>query len=141
MRILANYSCRNNGGENFQVTFETSGDTPVEQANAVVDDLFALAKAAIQRQINPAAQPVATPEGVTIPQPVKSNNGNGNGNGKYTNGNGNGKPHPKESEAPISAKQQSLLLKLSKEKGQRIEGLHAMSMSSASEKIKELLAA
>ncbi|MFH2068424.1 MAG: hypothetical protein ABII89_03050 [Candidatus Omnitrophota bacterium] len=74
MRILANYGCRNNG-ENFSVTFETMGDVPKEQADSVVDSLFNLAKAAVERQINP--------EGIPESAHPKTDNGNGNGgNGK-----------------------------------------------------------
>jgi hypothetical protein len=136
MRILANYSFRNNG-DSYQVTFETSGDVPREQAESEVDELFLLAKAAIQRQVNPSGNHEAPrKEEVVIPEPKK----NGNGSHSNGNGNGNGKPYPKESEAPISAKQKSLIMKLAKERGQYVEGLNEMNMSSASEKIKELLA-
>lgn len=50
MRILANYGYKNNG-DSYSVTFETTGDVPIEKASSTVDDLFKLAKEAIQRQI------------------------------------------------------------------------------------------
>jgi len=76
MRILANYGCRTNG-ENFSVTFETFGDVPREQTDSVVDSLFILAKAAVQRQINPEGIP-------EVAKPKTGNGGNGGsgGNGK-----------------------------------------------------------
>ncbi|MBI4652120.1 hypothetical protein HY745_12775 [Candidatus Desantisbacteria bacterium] len=51
MRILANYGYKNNG-DSYSVTFETTGDVPIEKASSTVDDLFKLAKEAIQRQIS-----------------------------------------------------------------------------------------
>ena len=52
MRRLANYGYKNNG-DSYSVTFETIGDVPKDIADSVVDDLFAMAKAAIERQVNP----------------------------------------------------------------------------------------
>lgn len=69
MRILANYGYKNNG-DSYSVTFETTGDVPMEMAPDVVDDLFRQAKEAIQRQ-------------------VQQKNGNG-GAGHYQKENGNG---------------------------------------------------
>ena len=138
MRILANYGYKNNG-DSYSVTFETMGDVPKDQADGVVDELFSMAKRAIERQVNPSGnQDVSHKDGVVIPEPKK----NGNGNGKHTNGNGNGngKPHPKDPEAPISVKQRSLIIKLAKERGQFIEGLSEMNMTEASDVIGELLA-
>ena len=60
MRILANYGYKNNG-DTYSVTFETMGDVPKEQADTVVDGLFRLAKAAIQRQLNAEADPFEFP--------------------------------------------------------------------------------
>ena len=139
MRILANYTHKNNG-DSYSVSMEMMGDVPMNMADQVVDDLFAKAKAAIQRQVAPEVQ-VEEPkkEPVTIPEPRKAN-GNGNGNGKHANGNGNGKPVMKDPEAPISAKQRSLIIKLAKEKGEFIEGLSTMNMGDASHVIEELLA-
>ena len=139
MRILANYGYKNNG-DSFMVSMETLGDCPKEQVDATVDELFRMARSAIQRQVAPEVQ-VEEPkkEPVTIPEPRKAN-GNGNGNGKHANGNGNGKPVLKDPGAPISAKQRSLIIKLAKEKGEFIEGLSTMNMGDASHVIEELLA-
>jgi hypothetical protein len=126
MRILANYGYKNNG-DSYQVTFETMGDVPKEQSDAVVDQLFALAKAAIERQLNPTPEE----EEVIIPEPRKQSNGNGK--------NGNGKPIMKNPEAPITAKQKQLIIRLAKEKGDFIEGLNDMSMGEASSIIENLL--
>lgn len=60
MRILANYGYRTNG-DSYSVTFETVGDVPPEQAPQVVDELFRLAKEAIQRQINPQQEEILKP--------------------------------------------------------------------------------
>jgi len=49
MRILANYGYKNNG-DSYSVTFETTGDVPLEQADKTVDDLFRRAREAIARQ-------------------------------------------------------------------------------------------
>lgn len=70
MRILANYGYRTNG-DSYSVTFETVGDVPPEQAPHVVDELFRLAKEAIQRQINPQQEEILKPR-------------QGNNNGKAT---------------------------------------------------------
>jgi hypothetical protein len=56
MRILANYSCKS--GENtYCVTFESLGDISRGSAEIEADDLFRMAKEAVQRQIN--SQPKA----------------------------------------------------------------------------------
>ena len=75
MRILANYGYKTNG-ETYSVTFETMGDVDQNQAPKVVDELFKLAKEAIQRQINP--QPQEDEEILKVKQ--ESNNYNNNGN-------------------------------------------------------------
>ncbi len=136
MRILANFSYRN-GVDSYQVSFETSGDVPKDQADAEVDELFSLAKRAVMRQVNPVVHQ-DTPhkeDVVVIPEPKKLTNGNGNG--EHANGNGNGKAHP---DAAISAKQKGLIIKLAKERGRRIENLDQLGMAKASELIKDLLA-
>lgn len=139
MRILANYSYRNNG-DAYQVSFETSGDVPKDQADAEVDLLFSLAKRAVLRQVNPVAnQAEAHKEDVVIPEPKAHANGNGNGK-SHSNGNGNGSSQSKDAFAPISAKQKGLIIKLSKERGRRIENLDQLGMAKASELIKDLLA-
>jgi len=121
IRILANYGYKNNG-DSYSVTFETVGDVPKEQSDKVVDELFALAKAAIERQVNPKPK-----EEVVIPEPKKHN------------GNGNGKPQMKDPSAPISPKQKSLIIRLAKERGEFIEGLNDMNMGEASSIIENLL--
>lgn len=56
MRILANYSYKS-GDNNYCVTFETMGDVPRGHADAEADDLFALARQAIQRQLSAQPKP------------------------------------------------------------------------------------
>lgn len=126
MRILANYGYKANG-DTYSVTFETVGDVPKEHTEAVVDELFALAKAAIQRQINPASAPLEShqKEEIPIPQPRK---------------NGNGKPKLKDPDAPATRKQKSLIARLAKERGRFIEGLNSLTMGEASATIDELMA-
>jgi len=152
MRILANYGYKNNG-DSYSVTFETTGDVPKDQGDAVVDELFSMARRAIERQINPATNQegphtneVVIPEVVKRPDSgVNGNGGNGNGKPAKGNGNGNGnggngKHHLKEPGAPISPKQKSLIIKLSKQRRRVIDALDEMSMASASKVIEELLA-
>jgi len=136
MRILANYGYRNNG-DTYSVTFETMGDVPRDQADATVDELFRMAKAAIERQINPEADPLEFPpeEEVTIPQPIRLEQGQ-----RERNNNNNGKPQLKDPDAPATKKQKSLIIRLAKERGQFIEGLNSLTMQEASEKIDELMA-
>ncbi len=123
MRILANYGYKTNG-DSYMVSFETSGDVPKEQGDSVVDELFSMARRAIERQINPTEP---HKDEVVIPE-VKKPAG------------GNGKPHPKDTGAPISPKQKTLIIKLSKQRKRVIDGLNEMSMAEASSTIKELLA-
>jgi len=125
MRILANYGYKTNG-ETYSVTFETVGDVAKENADAVVDELFRMAKAAIQRQLNPEVDPLEfPPQEEEIPQPKR---------------NGNGRPQLKDPSAPATRKQKSLIAKLAKEKGRFIEGLNSLTMQEASEVIDELMA-
>ena len=125
MRILANYTHKTNG-DSYSVSMETLGDCPKEQVDAITDELFQMAKSAIQRQINPEIrlEDSSHKEGVTIPEPKQAN----------------GKPAMKDPGAPISAKQKSLIIKLAKEKGEFIKGLGEMNMGDASHVIEELLA-
>ena len=111
------------------------GDVQKESSEAVVDELFRLAKAAIQRQINPEADPLEFPpkEEVLIPQPTRPEQ-------SRREGNGNGKPHLKDPDAPATKKQKSLIIRLAKERGQFIDGLNDFTMQEASEKIDELMA-
>lgn len=140
MRILANYGYKNNG-DTYSVTFETIGDVQKERADVVVDELFAMAKAAIERQVNPQINPAADPlefppkeeKGkITIPQPTRPEQSRGKENG-------NGKPQLKDPTAPATKKQKSLIIRLAKERGQFIEGLNNLTMQEASEKIDELM--
>lgn len=118
MRILANYGYKNNG-DSYSVTFEQMGDVPRDLADSVVDDLFSLAKSAIDRQINPKPK-----EEVVIPEPKK---------------NGNGKIQPKDPHAQITPKQKSLIIKLAKERGEFIKNLDSFTISEASDLIEELM--
>ena len=130
MRILANYGYKNNG-DSYSVTFETMGDVPKDIANSVVDDLFAMAKSAIERQVSPEIKVEATPhkEIVVVPETK-------NGNGK----NGNGKIQIKDPSLPITAKQKQTIVRLAREKGDFIDGLDMMTMGEASKVIEDLLA-
>lgn len=129
MRILANYGYRANG-DSYSVTFETMGDVPRENADGVVDELFSLAKQAIQRQVNGEVDPLEFPpkEEVVVPKPRKNGNSN------------NGKPQIKDPDAPATKKQKGLIVKLAKERGQFVDGLNSLTMGEASEKIDELMA-
>jgi hypothetical protein len=61
MRILANYGYKTNG-DSYSVTFETVGDVDQKEAPKVVDELFRLAKEAIQRQLNPEKEEILQPK-------------------------------------------------------------------------------
>ena len=102
MRILANYSYKSNG-DSYSVTYETSGDVPRGQADIEADDLFALAKSAIQRQLSAQPKP-----------------GNCNCN------------------APITARQKHLVIRLARERGQFID-LEGMTVHVASDLIERLM--
>jgi len=156
MRILANYGYKNNG-DSYSVTFETVGDVPKEHSDSVVDELFGMAKRAIERQIHSVADaevsasrsdttknnsirdPLGFPpqekHDIAIPEPKK--NLNGNGSASYSNGN---KHQLKDPGAPATPKQKSFIVKLAKERGQFIDGLNSYTMQDASEKIAELMA-
>lgn len=133
MRILANYGAKSNG-DSYSVTFETMGDVPATQAPATVDELFRLAREAVQRQISGghatvARQPVEDP--VPVPRPVRTS-ANGNGSGR--------KPAIKDPTQPASPKQIGLIRRLAREKGAWLEGLEDLTMGEASAKIDELKA-
>ena len=130
MRILANYGYKDNGNT-YSVTFETVGDVPKEKSDATVDELFRLARAAIQRQLHGSAGPSAPVETVIIPEPTWPDERRGNRNGK---------PQLKDPTAPATKKQKSLIIRLAKERGQFIEGLNDLTMQEASETIDELMA-
>ena len=135
MRILANYGYKTNG-DSFSVTFETMGDVPADKAPATVDELFRLAREAVQRQALTAD--LADPAPVTVPKPALSR---AEGPAPASPGNGNGRrPSPKDPTLPASPKQVRLLKQLARQTGTWVEGLEDLSMGEASEKIDELLA-
>lgn len=142
MRILANYGYKANG-DMYSVTFETMGDVPAAQAPHTVDELFRLAKEAVQRQLASAgaktwAQPTTT---VTIPQPVQSRVEGPQGNGQPATAAPNGrKPQIKDPGLPATRKQLGLLNRLARQKGQRIDDFTDLTMGEASAKIDELMA-
>ncbi|MFH1287990.1 MAG: hypothetical protein ABII25_04760 [bacterium] len=83
MRILANYGYRDNG-ESYSVTFETTGDVQMGRAPETVDELFRLAKEAIQRQVKPREgkqQPATDSDSSSAKPDSQQDKGNG-GNGK-----------------------------------------------------------
>ena len=105
MRILANYGYKTNS-ESYSVTFETTGDVPLDKAPQTVDELFKLAKEAIQRQINPQ-------QSNEILQPKQNSNG----------------------ETPATQKQISLIKKLAKRKNRKINLPQNLTKRQASELI------
>ena len=129
MRILANYGYKTNG-DSFSVTFETMGDVPADKAPATVDELFRLAKDAVQRQVSGAGHAPAhvAPELVTVPRPVAHTNGNGR------------KPVIKDPSQPASPMQIQLIGRLAKQKGVWLERLEDLTKGEASAKIDELKA-
>ena len=140
MRILANYGYKNNG-DAYSVTFETLGDVPKEKADGAVDELFSMAKRAIERQINPGADPLEFPpreEVIVIPEHKDKGNGRPEGHGLASSIQSH-KPQIKDPDAPATKKQKSLIIHLAKERGQFIEGLNSLTMQEASEKIGELM--
>jgi len=105
MRILANYGYKTNG-ESYSVTFETTGDVPLDKAPQTVDELFKLAKEAIQRQINPQ-------QSNEILQPKQNSN----------------------SKTPATQKQISLIKKLAKRKNKKVNLPQNLTKRQASELI------
>ena len=129
MRILANYGHRSNG-DSYSVTFEQTGDVPMEKAEGTIDELFRLAKDAVQRQIDgdlefPPREERETPpkETITIPKVASGYNGNGS-----SNGNGNG----------ATDKQKNFLKKLHADKKRGVN-IDSLSKYEASQLIKELM--
>ena len=122
MRILANYGVKTNG-DSHTVTFETTGDVPAEKAPATADELFRLAKEAVQRQVEGNGQPAQ--EHSEIPERVPSN-GSSSGNGHS---------------APATARQVGLIRKLAHEVGADIPSPEALTKAQASSQIKALMAA
>ena len=126
MRILANYGHKTNG-ESFNVTFETTGDVPMEKSEETIDMLFKRAREAVQRQIDIGEGIEALPSNeVTIPKP-KTNNGNG-------------KLQVKDPGSPLTGKQKSLICRLAREHNRFIENVDDLSKGEASELIGELMA-
>ena len=121
MRILANYGHRSNG-DSYSVTFESMGDCPMEKAEETVDELFRLAKGAVQRQIDEKAMEFPPKEqGVTVPR--VASNGNGNGYGKNDD---------------ATDKQKNFLRKLAADKRKGVI-IDELSKQDASQLIKELV--
>ena len=116
MRILANYGYRNNG-DSYSVTFETTGDVRMEQAEETVDDLFRLAREAVQRQMDGDLEFPPKEAEVTIPKVASSYNGNGNG---------------------ATDKQKAFLKKLHADKRKGVN-INSISKYEASQLIKELM--
>ena len=128
MRILANYGYKDNG-DTYSVTFETVGDVAKENADAVVDELFRMAKAELSsasltlrltlwNSHQKKKLPFLSLREMAIPI----------------------KPQLKDPSAPATRKQKSLIARLAKEKGRFIEGLNSLTMQEASETIDELMA-
>lgn len=138
MRILANFGYKNNG-DSYSVTFETVGDVPKDKADATVDELFRMARQAIERQVSPEAGH----EDITA---VEDTPGHGQGQGKKDKGNGSGplgtgsKPRIKEPDAPATKKQKGLIMRLAREKDQFVNGIEAFTMQEASTVIDQLMA-
>jgi hypothetical protein len=138
MRILANFGYKNNG-DSYSVTFETVGDVPKDKADATVDELFRMARQAIERQVSPEEGH----EDITV---VEDTAGQGQGQGKKVKGTGSGprdtggKPRIKEPNAPATKKQKGLIMRLAREKDQSIDGIEAFTMQEASTMIDQLMA-
>ncbi len=133
MRILANYGVKTNG-DSHTVTFETTGDVPAEKAPATADELFRLAKEAIQRQVaevKSASSDSPTHEESGTPSHLPAANGNGAGNGS---------PERRDPSIFASAKQIRLLKSLSRETGMWVGGIDQMTKVEASRRINELMA-
>ena len=136
MRILANYGYKNNG-DTYSVTFETIGDVPKEQAHDVVDELFHMAKAAIQRQLHyeGGQGPAVVPVKKEMPQPEEAVV-----SGPKRAARPEDKPRIKDPDAPASKKQKNLIIRLARETGKFVENLNLMTMQEASETIDDLRA-
>ena len=121
MRILANYGVKTNG-DSHMVTFETTGDVPSDKAPETADELFRLAKDAVQRQVNRVSHPESsvTVQPASLPE-EHSRNG---------------------SEAPSLAtpRQVGLIRKLAREMGAYIEDPETLTKAQASQQIKALMA-
>lgn len=141
MRILANYGYKNNG-DSYSVTFETMGDVAQEHVESTVDELFRLAKSAIDRQMSGAKTSSANVthkenESIVIPEPRK--NGRPEGRGLASDSQSQ-KHQLKDPDAPATNKQKSFIARLAKEKGTFIDNLNSLTMAEASQTIGELMA-
>lgn len=123
MRILANYGHRSNG-DSYSVTFEQTGDVPMERAEETIDELFRLAREAVQRQIDGDLEfppreemPGSARHDVTVPRVASSGNGNGDG---------------------ATDKQKAFLKKLNADKRKGVD-IGSLSKFEASQLIKELV--
>ena len=117
MRILANYGYRNNG-DSYSVTFETQGDVKMEQAEETVDELYRLAKEAVQRQVDDKAMEFPLKEDkVVVPRVA-------------TNGNGN--------TGDATEKQKNFLRKLQADTKRNVD-IDSLNKQAASQLIKELM--
>ena len=123
MRILANYGHKSNG-DSYSVTFEQTGNVPMEKAEETIDELFRLAKEAVQRQISgdlefPPREEERVPvrHDVTIPKVASVSNGNGNS---------------------ATEKQKAFLMKLNADKRKGVN-IGSLSKYEASQLIKELV--
>lgn len=137
MRILANYGYKTNG-DMYSVTFETIRDVPTAQAPQAVDELFRLAREAIQRQIGvsaPTTPPAAgngssgTPA-TPLPASAQPAAAAPSANGK--------KPVIKDPSRPASPKQLGLLRRLATRTGESLGDLTDLTMGEASKKIEAL---
>jgi hypothetical protein len=137
VRILANFGYKNNG-DSYSVTFETVGDVPKDKADATVDELFRMARQAIERQVSPQAGhgDITAVEDMAGQGQEKKAKGNGSG----PRGTGGSKPRIKEPNAPATKKQKGLIMRLAREKDQLIDGIEAFTMQEASTVIDQLMA-
>jgi hypothetical protein len=124
MRVLCNYTYKNNGsGENYSITLEKMGDLRDDQVDEVMDELFAVSRGAVQRQIDKDLE-FPPKDVVTIPKPK----------------NANGKPQMRDPEGPATGKQKFLLSKLARQRSRFIENIEELSKAEASSLINELMA-
>ena len=108
---------------------------PTAQAPQAVDELFRLAKEAVQRQLaGPSTKVSSQPTTpVTVPQPhVVQLPVQVNGNGR--------KPQIRQPGLPATSKQLGLIRRLATLKGREIEDFTDMTKGEASSKIEELMA-
>ena len=109
MRILANYSLKHNE-EAFSVTFETLGDVPREKAPLTADELFTMAREAVQRQLEGPQRSKAGPEPARGPIRFK------------------------DPDLPATKRQKALICRLYHNRGRKVaENIHSLTMAQASE--------